>query len=104
MIELLILTLIITLTAIVVIVLGLTGQIRLPRLSSRSELRDSLGRDNNAKSQVSCQGHSNQITEPSELPDPRVLNCRIQLTKQEEADCLFDVFTVEICTIQKCKL
>ena len=93
MIELFILTLIIILTAIVVIVLGLTGQIRLPRLISRSELRDSLGR---AKSQVSCQAHSNPITELSELPDPRVLNCRVQLTKQEEADCVFDAFTVQI--------
>jgi len=34
---------------------------------------------------------SNQSTDPYEKPDPRVLNCRVQLTEQEDA------FTVEIC-------
>lgn len=91
--ELFITTLILALIAIVVIVLGMTGQIRLPRLISRSEIQGSV---NHAKFPASCQAASNQITESSALPDLRELNCRVQLTKQEEGECVFDAFTVQI--------
>ncbi|MHC4543362.1 MAG: tellurite resistance TerB family protein [Planctomycetota bacterium] len=91
--ELFILTLILALIAIVVIILGMTGQIRLPRLISRSEIQDSVSR---AKSPASSEAASNQITETSALPDPRELNCRIQLTKQQEGEGVFDAFTVQI--------
>lgn len=91
--ELFILTLSLTLIAIVVIVLGMTGQIRLPRLISRSEIQDSVS---SAKFPASCQASSNQITESSELPDPRELNCRVQLTKQQEGEGVFAAFTVQI--------
>lgn len=32
-----------------------------------------------------------------EQPDLRVLNCRVQLTKQKDGDCVSDVFIVEVC-------
>jgi len=91
--ELFITTLILSLTAIVVIVLGMTGQIRLPRLISRSEIQGSVSY---AKLPASCEAASNQITEPSALPDSRDLNCRVQLTKQQEGGCVFDAFNVQI--------
>jgi tellurite resistance protein len=91
--ELFILTLILALIAIVAIVLGMTGQIRLPRLISRSEIQDSASL---TKFPASCQASSNQITVSSALPEPRELNTRVQLTKQQEGEGVFDAFTVQI--------
>lgn len=79
MVELLIPTSLVILTATAVIVLALTGQIRLPRLITRSQLLDLVNR---TKSPVSRES-SNQINESSAQPDPRELNCRVQLTKQK---------------------
>ena len=38
-----------------------------------------------------------QSTAGSEQPDLNVLNCRVQLDKQQKDDSIVDVFTVEIC-------
>jgi len=39
----------------------------------------------------------NEAAEPCERPDLKVLNCRVQLIRQEKDDSVFDAFNVEIC-------
>ncbi len=85
--------LIVILTAIVVIILDLTGQIRIRRIFTNYKAQDSNSR---AEFPIMCEVGSSQINEPSELHDPEVLNCRVKLTRQKEADCAFDAFTVQI--------
>jgi tellurite resistance protein len=91
--KLLIPTLIVILTAIVVIALELTGQIRFTRLINHF---NRPGSNSRAKFPTSCEAGYSRITEPSAPPDLRALNCRVQLSKQEEGHCIFDVFTVQI--------
>jgi tellurite resistance protein len=91
--EILIPALIVMLTAIAVILLGFTIQIRFPWLISRFLLRDSAGQK---KFPVSCSTQHDQLAEPSAPPDMRKFNCRAQLTKQEEGNCVVDAFNVQI--------
>jgi uncharacterized tellurite resistance protein B-like protein len=54
-------------------------------------------RFNKIKSRLLRQNISDRI-EDSNLPvDMRVLNCRIQWTKQEEENSIYDAFSIEIC-------
>jgi tellurite resistance protein len=85
--------LIVILTAMVVIILDLTGQIRIRRFFTNYKAQDSNSR---AEFPIMCEVGSSQINEPSELPDPEAFNCRVKLTRQKEADCAFDAFTVQI--------
>lgn len=85
--------LIVMLTAIAVALLGLTIYIRFPGLINRSLSNASAGRE---KFPVSCITHPDRITEPSAPPDMRKFNCRAQLTKQEEGNCVVDAFNVQI--------
>ncbi len=85
--------LIVIVTAIVVIILDLTGQIGIRRFFSNCKAQDSNSR---AEFPIVCEAGSSQITEPSELPDPEAFNCRVKLTRQKEADSAFDAFTVQI--------
>jgi len=41
-------------------------------------------------------GVPDQSIQPSAQPDLAVLNCRVQLTKQQEGNCVFNAFTVQI--------
>jgi len=93
MVQILIPILIVILTAILVIILDLTGQIRILRFFSNFITKDS---DSRAEFPIMCKDRCSQNTEPSELPDPEAFNCRIQLTRQKEGDCDFDAFTVQI--------
>ena len=86
-------TLIIMLTAAVMIFLVLAGQIRLPKLISHCSFQ---GLINRVKFPALSKAGSIEITEPSALPDLSVLNCRVQLIKQKEGDCVFDAFNVQI--------
>jgi tellurite resistance protein len=91
--QMLIPILIVILTAMVVIILDLTGQIRIRRFFTNYKTQDSNSR---AEFPIMCEVGSSQINEPSELPNPEAFNCRVKLTRQKEADCAFDAFTVQI--------
>jgi uncharacterized tellurite resistance protein B-like protein len=91
--EILIPALIIMLTAIAVILLGLTIHVRFPWLIRRFLLGHPAGRK---KFPVSCGAQLDRITEPSVPPGTGEFNCRVQLTTHEEGNCVFDVFNVQI--------
>ena len=91
--ELLIPTGVAMLVAAVAVLLVSTGHIRFPGWLGRSALQDWVRR---IKSPVSGQTTSPLMTTPSERPDMAVLNCRVQLTRLKEDNCIFDAFIVEI--------
>jgi hypothetical protein len=78
-------TFIIVLIIVVTILLVLTDYIRRQRLISRVRFPAS-----------SEKADSVQITESSDEPDLRFLNCRVQLTQQREEEGVFDAFGVQI--------
>ncbi len=85
--------LIVILTAISVIILGLTARIRFPWVISRSGHQDLAGQENFP---VSLEAGSDQISGLSAITDSQELNCMVQLTKKEQGDCVVDAFTVQI--------
>jgi tellurite resistance protein len=91
--EILIPALIVMLTAIAVILFGLTIHIRFPRLINRFLIREPAGR---TKFPVSCSEHPDRLTESSDPPDLGKFNCRVQLTKNEDGNSAVDVFNVQI--------
>jgi tellurite resistance protein len=93
MIELLILTLIVALVAILLIIIGMTGQIRIPKLAPRPRLKEPV---TPVTVPVSSPPDSNQVAEPPAQPDLETLNCRVQLTKQKENNCIVDAFSIQI--------
>jgi tellurite resistance protein len=91
--QLVIPVLIATLAAVVMVVLDLTGQISFPGLIRRSVMRILVGR---VKPPAACDMASDQFAGSSAQPDLRAFNCRIQQIEQEEENCTFDTFTVQI--------
>ncbi|MFQ6035238.1 MAG: TerB family tellurite resistance protein [Sedimentisphaerales bacterium] len=90
---------------------SLIGRSRLPELVRKAKFRDFISHVklteliNRLKFLVLCKvnswfaprsGSSDQNIQPSAQPDLTVLNCRVQLTKQKEGNCVFNAFTVQI--------
>ncbi|MHC4640277.1 MAG: tellurite resistance TerB family protein [Planctomycetota bacterium] len=91
--ELAIPILIAMLAAAGAIFLGSTGHIRFPGWMGRSALQDWV---RSIKSSISGQKTSPLMPTLSKQPDLGVLNCRVQLTRLKEDNCIFDAFIVEI--------
>ena len=101
--ELLIPILIMVLAPAVMIFLGLIGDFKLAGLIDCSRFPELIRRFkfasliNHVKFPVLDKAESNRSMGPFPQPDIGVLNCRVHLTRQEEENCDFDVFAVEIC-------